>query len=653
MATPVQIRESLVPFRARILAAVPGVSRNRRTYTKEVLQQAAPLYEGKPFILDHDVMDSRKVVGIITRPRYGAERGMDGNTYEGLWLDAVGLMEEDLYTKMTGSPSLRVPPLVRGVSIGGEGEGDWSADGGVVLKKFMPAELSTTPFPGIDQAHVAAINMIRESLARRSSVHEHKEAKKSTNPAKEISEVSLEDAEKQAAADSKRPTRYVREADVPNPASGNMDDGRDNIPATTRSKPVLHVAPQPTTAADTGLRIDPMVHNTTKTPFLARGATVSGSGGRRNGNPTEKAPGTAADRGARGSADADELPIKTPVAGQSTTIHPGPGKLSKSGTGMPDQAEEEEEEETSTARAKSLNTREEMMAKDEDEGEEEENEEALRDLGQQDNPSPKAKNKIKQPAVGRTTTQTPGFGNLSPSGTGLTDQDEEEESEEESFKVKQDDAATGAKGKNPFEPGEEEEEDSDGMAVNPILKTAQRAIVNPIKSGGEEANYRAPPDIVPVQARAFSLPYDTGIYQQALRIDKMRNPDRTKEAQEYIDAWAKAKQPKQPALKRVTVTAEKGGDAARAVQESTFTPGTRSLIPTIQPTIAARAVPTRAQENLTPTMPLIQATAQVSSIGEAAVQALGNVDKEPFNYWNRAGRAWRELINQGKILQVR
>src|SRR5207245_8842022 len=99
------------------------------------------------------------------------------------------------------------------------------------------------------------------------------------------------------------------------------------------------------TAADTRLKEDPRQHSTTKTGMLSTGATISGARGRRKGNPTEKAPGTASDAGAPGSDDADELPIKTPKAGRTTTQTPGPGKLSPSGTGLTDQAGEEEEEE--------------------------------------------------------------------------------------------------------------------------------------------------------------------------------------------------------------------------------------------------------------------------------------------------------------------
>src|SRR3989442_14465635 len=94
---------NLVSFKARILAAVPGKSLNNRTYGREVLQAAAVLYEGKPFILDHDIEHAERVVGLIANPRYGTERASDGRNKEGLWLDAVGLMDENLFSKINGS----------------------------------------------------------------------------------------------------------------------------------------------------------------------------------------------------------------------------------------------------------------------------------------------------------------------------------------------------------------------------------------------------------------------------------------------------------------------------------------------------------------------------------------------------------------------
>src|SRR3989454_1690012 len=360
-------------------------------------------------------------------------------------------MDQDLFGK--GKESGLIPPLVRGFSIGGEGEGDWQGDGGILLKRFVPAEGSLTPFPGIPEAHIAALDIIREYYLKGRQVrqgvlrkatedpevyrvlkaagfykewqkdfekrHEHEVKKKTSNIPVQEKEVPLEEAEKQAAHAQRV---YVREAPLPGPDKGT---GRDNIPDPIVRKPVLHVQPQNTTSADTGLRVDPMQHSSTSTSFLATGATVSGSGGRRKGNPTEKAPGTASDAGALGSDDADELPIKTPKAGRTTTQTPGPGKLTPSGTGLADQDEEEEEEEEERRVRVRQDSSDDGDGTDDDstddtdaseeEEEEERRKEALRNLGDQTNPKPRNPQKLKTPAAGRTTTQTPGFGKQSPS----------------------------------------------------------------------------------------------------------------------------------------------------------------------------------------------------------------------------------------------
>ena len=253
---------------------------------------------------------------------------------------------------------------------------------------------------------------------------------------------------------------------------------------------------------------------------------------------------------------------------------------------------------------------------------------------------------------------------MSPSGTGLQDQDGEEEEEEEESKpsikvkasaklrIRQDDEPVGVtprmkSGTDSSDDRPEEEEEEDGVTVNPLLKAAQRMNPNPIKSGGEEES-QVNPDVIPIQARAFSLPVDTAIYQGALRFDRLRNPDRTKEAQGYIDAWAKAKEPKKEKLKRVTVKATES-------KAGVVTSGTRSLISTIQPTISARedhtSIRTRAQTNESPTRPLMQAQSSVNTLSETASDIISKMSKEPFGYWNQAGRAYRKLLPQ--ILDVR
>ncbi len=279
----------LVGFKARVLAAIPGRSLNNRIYTKEVLQQSAALYEGKPFIMDHNIEDSDAVIGIFSRPRYATEVGMDGRPYEGLWLDAVGLMDENLFDKVNGRGL--VPPLVRGFSIGGEGDGDFQADGGILIRSFIPAEGSITPFPGIPAAHIAAINAIRESYLRNHS----DEVKKTSFQIKE-KDVSLEEAGKQAAKQKERKAKEkIREGPLPGPDSQvralrgqsfPKNDVRPGLPAPTVRKNMLYPVPQPTTSTDAGYKLNPQDPTGTSgtMPAGPQGLAV-GSGGISTGPP--------------------------------------------------------------------------------------------------------------------------------------------------------------------------------------------------------------------------------------------------------------------------------------------------------------------------------------------------------------------------------
>src|SRR2546425_3864783 len=68
-------------------------------------------------------------------------------------------MDQELFAKVTGTK--QVPPFIRGVSIGVEGEGEWTGNG-VLIRNFKSAELALIPFPGIPKAHFEAINLIHE-----------------------------------------------------------------------------------------------------------------------------------------------------------------------------------------------------------------------------------------------------------------------------------------------------------------------------------------------------------------------------------------------------------------------------------------------------------------------------------------------------------
>jgi hypothetical protein len=328
----VNIQEALVPFKARILLAVPGKSLNNRIYSKETLMQAAPLYQGKPFILDHDIEHAERVVGLISNPRYTVERSeYTGEAYEGLWSDAVGYMDPDLFQKMKGSRL--VPPLIRGVSIGGQGDGDYNVDGGTLIKNFNPAELSVTAFPGIPQAHMATIQAIAESYRQQGLL----------SKSKMKTEVSLEEAEAQASAWKKKIRELknipIREGPIMPSIPPNRPAlrGANTVPDSIPRIPVTWTHPQPTTASQTGISLDPQSQQSSTAPFQSVGANQYA--GLKGQSSTEQAPGTA---GSPGSKDAKAWPPKTPKVGRTTTQTPGFGNQSPSGTGLADQDEEEE-----------------------------------------------------------------------------------------------------------------------------------------------------------------------------------------------------------------------------------------------------------------------------------------------------------------------
>src|SRR5260370_35603372 len=139
---------------------------------------------------------------------------MNRSPGERLAAEGIGYSDQELFTKAAGTK--HVPPFLRGVPIGGEGEGEWTGNG-VLIRSFKPAELAMTAFPGIPTAHIAAINMIREHYLKNPS----HEVKKTSFQIQE-KDLSLEEAEKQAAHDSKNP-RKTREGPLPSSDRGIND----------------------------------------------------------------------------------------------------------------------------------------------------------------------------------------------------------------------------------------------------------------------------------------------------------------------------------------------------------------------------------------------------------------------------------------------
>src|SRR5690348_1314786 len=151
-----------------------------------------------------------------------------------------------------------------------------------------------TPFPGIPTAHIAQINMIREHY-----LNSNNEAKKMSIQIQE-KDLSLEEAEKQAAHDSKNP-RKTREGPLPPPDRG-ANDSRPGLPAPTVRTNVLHVQPMATTSPDAGFKLNP------RAPPASR-PRIGG-----------EAPSREYAKG-----------------GYSPPLPPGYGKLSRSAAGLPEQ----------------------------------------------------------------------------------------------------------------------------------------------------------------------------------------------------------------------------------------------------------------------------------------------------------------------------
>ena len=711
------IRESappgLVAFRARILAAVPGKSLNGRIYTRELLQQTAPLYPSdgvnpRPFTLDHDIEHCERVMGMITGSSYGIQEAMDGRPVEGLWLEAIGYMDQELFTKVAGTK--QVPPFIRGVSIGGEGEGEWTGNG-VLIRSFKPAELAMTAFPGIPTAHIAAINMIREHYLNSSH-----EVKKTSFQIQE-KDLSLEEAEKQAAHDNKNP-RKTQEGPLPPPDRG-MNDRRPGLPSPAVRTNVLHTQPAATTGSDSGFKLNPEASTAGKPRIggkapagqYAKGgysATSTPGYGKLSKSGTglpeqEAAPGTAAGAGAQGSRDAKAKKIKTPKTGATTTTHPGHGNLSPSGTGMDSDEEEGEEESmqdlgnqtnplpgsddqpadhTDLKRSKNPsagkpsvnphakdgeedeerttrgNTSEQEEA-EEEEGEEEESEEeeGEEEESEEHGPSPH----IPGSPVGKKSPHSAKDAYDSPADSGK----EEEESEEETQRINQHDepvgvtpgakAGTDSSDDRPEEEGEEEE---DGVSVDPLRKVAgqgQHLRANPTKEENTKILFS---EAEPIQARAFSLPTNSGILKT---LAQLATPEKAKEAIEkgdvedlvkaltrpnhtmsrenvaqLLENWNKGKMPKEPKMQKIVIRKPGIGQS-----KDLSIPQARKA-----PDIAEGVVKTKSVTAVAPTM----GASTISTIPSSRLQELMTEEsKRPYtnvSYLNLAKRTWNRAVQE-------
>ncbi len=699
----------LVPFRARILAAVPGKSLNGRIYTRELLKQTAPLYPStgvnpRPFILDHDIEHAERVAGLITGSSYGVQEAMDGQPVEGLWLEALGYMDEKLFAKMAGSKT--VPPFIRGVSIGGEGEGEFTGDG-VLIRRFQPAELSVTAFPGIPMAHVAQINRIREHYLNQSD-------KMETSNTFQIREkdISLEEAEKQKLNDSTNPRR-IREADLP-PADRGINDRRPGLPAPAVRTNVLHTQPAATTSSDSGFKLNPE-DSTAGKPRIGGKAPV-GQYARGGYSPTstpgfgklsksgtglpeqESAPGTAAAAGAHGSRDAKAHKIKTPKTGATTTTHPGHGNLSPSGTGMDSEEEEKEEESmqdlgnqtnplpgsgdqpddhTDLKRSRNPSAGKPSVNPHAKDGHEEEETVGLAKRLEQLHPGYKVvmtkeqeeeeeggeEEETEQEEEHGPSAHIPGdpVGKKGPhAADDAYDSPKEEEESEETQRINQHDepigVTPGAKPGTDSSDDRPEEEEEDGVVLDPVRKTAgqgQHVHANPTKEENQPKVLFSEAEAI--QARAFSLPSSSGILHT---LATLAGPAKAKEAMEkgsveelvntltrpqhymskeeaakLIEAWNKGKMPKEQKPRKIIM-----GKAAIGRSADISIPDAR------KPPVDESVVRTRSMTSTAPTF----AGSSISTVPTARLEELLEEEKKkPYSnisYLNAAKRAWHRAV---------
>jgi hypothetical protein len=164
LGSTVQSSNSLIYYGFRAFAAEPCTSKNSNNWKKEVLSNPKTLagYAGKPLMVDHS-QNCRDVMGICQHAVYGEGKKRDGTNGVGLWVEGRGITTQEMWVKMNGDPERGIPPMITGVSVGGDGEGHIAPDGTRVLRAFNPQELSITPFPSIATAEMSELTRIMES----------------------------------------------------------------------------------------------------------------------------------------------------------------------------------------------------------------------------------------------------------------------------------------------------------------------------------------------------------------------------------------------------------------------------------------------------------------------------------------------------------
>ena len=198
-----KLKESLVPWKAKVRLAKPDASgkyvlKNGYEYPEDVLKNSVTKWVNLPITTEHSI-DCGKLVGITTNAVFGKD---------GLYAEGVGLMDKDLADKLSGLPDKSIPALIKGVSMGANGE-LIDVEGKDVPQidgeTYEPLEWTFTPFPAMPDAQVVEFAALKESLKPKGIVKKVKdELEKLVGKQKEETTIVLvEPQPTQAAAEIK------------------------------------------------------------------------------------------------------------------------------------------------------------------------------------------------------------------------------------------------------------------------------------------------------------------------------------------------------------------------------------------------------------------------------------------------------------------
>jgi hypothetical protein len=292
------------------------------------------------------------------------------------------------------------------------------------------------------------------------------------------------------------------------------------------------------------------------------------------------------------------------------------------------------------------------------------------------------------PGLGNTTTKTPGFGKLSPSGTGLKDQPEEEEEEERYIHKRANEIDTKRQARREagsFDKQEEEEEEEErrhlarslsriymsraqreqGMKPSldqpdekpqgeeeeevrgPSLRQEEEDAMNPLaKAAGAnvpQEQYNTAPDIVPIEGTAPALALGVGqtLWHQYIRRNTQPSEQQLKQ---MMEGWNQLRQPKTQPLPKLRLNMK---ESAVPVAPR----GSASAIPTL-PGVPARGM---MSNNGTLSQPYQTAFhADTRAVQKWGLDKLQELDKRPyqqrpFDQYNSAHALYRQYLAEHMV----